>query len=445
MVDDFLRFVNNNDLIDASDRILVAVSGGIDSVVMASLFHQSPYNWGIAHCNFQLRGKESDDDEKFVVSLAQRYKVPVYCKAFNTKIYAKENRFSTQMAARNLRYEWFKEMLEKEGYTKIATAHQINDSIETFLFNFSKGTGYKGLKGISRINREVIRPMLFTNRTAIKKYAEKIELEWREDSSNSSDDYSRNYIRHKAVPVLKDINNSIENTSISTFERLQDAFSIIDSSINDLRNKCVSENSDGTTTISTSSGYSTPGFSTILHEIIREFGFNYTQAQEVFLTLQNSGRRFESETHELIVDREKLIITKLEYAPKYSIKILKTSTEIKTDFGILNFEWNSEIPMSFMNDQNTAFVDLNKLQFPLKLRNWEAGDAFQPLGMKHKKKLSDFMIDRKIPLNLKKQALVLESDNKIVWVVGQQIDDRFKLTEQSKSVCKITFRKQFND
>ena len=245
----FSTFINKNKLILSSNKILLTVSGGVDSVVMCNLFHNAGIKFGIAHCNFQLRGKESDGDEKFVENLADKYGVPFYCKQFDTKKYSKEHHISTQMAARTLRYNWFQEIRKKEGYTYIATAHHQDDSIETFFINLIRGTGIAGLHGILPKQGKIIRPLLFANKEDILKFSAKQDLSYREDSSNASDKYMRNKIRHSIVPVLRELNPKIETTISSTIKRLQDVETIYKSEIEKQRLNIVSEK-DGSIFIS---------------------------------------------------------------------------------------------------------------------------------------------------------------------------------------------------
>lgn len=439
MIDNFSNYIKAEALIEKNDRVLLAVSGGVDSVVLAHLFYQTSFYFGIAHCNFQLRKEESDDDEAFVKLLAKRLNKPFFCKHFNTNKYASEQGVSTQMAARDLRYSWFNDLLESEGYSKIATAHHLNDSIETTLFNFSKGTGISGVRGIKPINNMLIRPLLFSSRFQIEEFAKEQDIEWREDSSNKKNKYARNHIRNIVVPELKKINESLESTTISTFERLRDVESVFKNEVEKFQNEFV-KTQNNLTTIIIDSASTIIGFRTILHEILKDFGFNFNQTKEIIKRKNESGKFFLSPSYRLNIDRDKLIISEnKEIDSNLEFEINRGDKSIAFPYGRLNLDWNSLYPSSFSRDNNIAYFDIEKLIFPLKLRNWKLGDLFQPLGMKNKKKLSDFMIDRKIPLNLKDHVMVLESANKIVWVVGHQPDDRFKLTENTSEICCLKF------
>ncbi|MDH5365574.1 MAG: tRNA lysidine(34) synthetase TilS [Cyclobacteriaceae bacterium] len=439
MIDNFLNYIEAESLIKKNDKVLLAVSGGIDSVVLSHFFHQTSFNFGIAHCNFQLRGKESDDDETFVKLLAKKLNKPFFCKHFNTNKYANERGISTQMAARDLRYSWFSDLLKSEGYSKIATAHHLNDSIETTLFNFSKGTGISGVRGIMPISNVLIRPLLSISRLQIEQFAKEQNIEWREDSSNKKDKYARNHIRLTVIPELKKINESLESTSISTFERLRDVENIFKNEVEKFRNEFVKKENN-LTTITIGRASNIIGFRTILHEILKDFGFNFNQTKEIIKRKNESGKFFLSPIYQLNIDRDKFIISEnKEIDPNIEFEINRGDKSITFPYGHLDFDWDKLRPASFSRDNNIAYLDVDKLKFPLKLRKWKTGDFFQPLGMKHKKKLSDFMIDRKIPLNLKEQVMVIESADKIVWVVGHQPDDRFKLTDHTSEICCLEF------
>lgn len=439
MVDDFLNYIEKEALLKKEERILLAVSGGIDSVVMAYLFQHTSFNFGIAHCNFQLRGEDSDKDELFVKSLAKQFDVPFYNKSFDTKKYATNNGVSTQMAARELRYIWFEGLVQSEKYNCVATAHHINDSIETAIFNFSKGTGISGVRGILSRSSSTIRPLLFTSRARIEVYAKKNKIKWREDRSNKTDTYSRNHIRHNIIPELEKLNPNLNISVITTFERLRDVESILKKQA-ELFKKEKIHHINECTYISLKDVSEIEGFRSIIYEILKEYGFNYLQTKEILKRRKESGRHFIAKMYTLSIDRDQLIIERKNQ------KKLKTSYRIELEddiviapIGTLKFDWKTNYPSKFIKNNNIAYVSMDQLVFPLELRHWKQGDYFQPLGMSNKKKLSDLMIDRKIPLNLKKNIMVLESDNKIIWVIGQQPDERFKITKGSKAICKIEY------
>ena len=444
MQNEFTTFINKEKLFSSSDKILLTVSGGVDSVVMCNLFHKAGIKFGIAHCNFQLRGKESDDDEKFVENLAKKYKVPFYCEHFFTKEYSEKTGVSIQMAARELRYDWFEEISKTEKYNYISTAHHKDDSIETFFINLTRGTGIAGLHGILAKHGNIIRPLLFATKNKIREFATKEKIKFREDSSNASDKYMRNKIRHSIVPVLRELNPKIETTISSTIKRLQVVEAIYKKEIEKQRLDIVF-NSDDISMISIEKLKKLNPISSYLYEFLNPFNFNESQVEEIRKCLDGeSGKEFFSRTHQLIKDRTHLIIGEIElykflphFKPptngKLQTLIHKETSMIMKDKLHLNFNLQkpfTEIPKS----PNSATLDFDKLVFPLEIRKWQQGDTFYPFGMKGKKKLSDFFIDNKVPLNRKEDTWLLTSEGKIVWVIGMRIDDRFKVTDETKKI-----------
>jgi len=434
----FENFSKKHSLFTQNDKILLAVSGGIDSMVMLDLFKNSNLQVGIVHCNFQLRDKDSDHDELFVTNEAQRLGVDCYSKKFETKVYSRENAVSIQMAARELRYTWFEELRQKKRYKLVATAHNLDDSLETVLFNLTKGTGIAGLKGIPIKTGNIIRPLLFAQKQEIVNYANENGLKWRTDISNIDNKYARNLIRNKVLPVLKEINPKILDTFSNTIDKINAVSSIFVQWIERMRNDVV-ENRGEDIFIAKSKilDWEIYARELILFEIIRLYGFNYDQAKNVCASIDEIGKLFISETHHLNIDRDLIIIS----------KISEINTRIIIEKGDQLIELNGfnivmEIHDKKINiepDANVAYLDLDDLVFPLVIRNWTEGDSFVPLGMKGEKKLSDFMIDEKIPLNLKSRVLVVTSAGNIVWIVGHRINDRYKITENTSRTCRLKF------
>ena len=428
MVNAFLDFIGAHNLCVKSDKVLVAVSGGIDSVVLVSLFIEAGFDLSIAHCNFQLRGDESDEDEEFVKQLAASHSIPFHTRRFDTKNHALMNAVSTQMAARDLRYEWFRHLLKDEGYDYIATAHHLNDSIETAIFNFTKGTGISGLRGILPISGILIRPLLFASKSQIVEYALATNLKWREDSSNKETKYSRNLIRHKIIPVLKEINPSLDSTFTQTQRRLISTEKLLMDQAERFRSERLSRNGNDIY-IEKVDIYSQ--YEVVLEEVFKPFGFNFQQILEIKRVLdQGSGKVFLSNSHQLNIDRDYLIISPLaeDTGVKYMLE-----EDTCVDNGLVTIRYyGSEEQDILLKRRHEATLDYDKLKFPLKLRKWSQGDSFRPLGMKGKKKLSDFMIDEKIPLNLKNRVCVVESAGEIIWVVGYRVDERFKVGPDTK-------------
>ena len=397
MLEEFLKYIEQNSLFDTQHKILLAVSGGIDSAVMADLFSRSDFEFALVHCNFCLRGDESDLDEAFVKALAKNYNVPFYSKKFDTEGYAKSKGISTQMAARDIRYEWFTALLKEKEYDFLATAHHKNDSLETILLNLAKGTGIAGLHGILPKNKTTVRPMLYADREMVRHYALGRKVAWKEDSSNQSVKYKRNMIRHEIIPVLKKINPSLENTLTSTVEKLRAAENIFREKIDTIKAVSFKEK-QGEVFIDKSIILQEKEATIILYELIKRFGFNYSQAKNIACKLsdnQSVGKFFESEDYRLNIDRQQLIIGKKVSATVMEMLINHNSKTVQSDFFELNISEHDKDTYQITADKNIAALDYAQLNFPLTLRKWRAGDWFMPLGMQQKKKLSDFLIDEK--------------------------------------------------
>ena len=442
MLEEFKTFIEKNGLFKPEEKVLLAVSGGVDSMLMAYLFHQCKYRFSIAHCNFQLRGKESDLDEELVGLAAKRYKVQFFTNRFDTQNYARENGISLQMAARELRYEWFDQLLAEGECEYLATAHHLNDSFETALFNLVKGTGMAGLKGIVPKNQYRIRPLLFTNKKEIGFFAARQGIAWREDQSNSSVKYHRNLIRHEVIPVLEKINPDLINSFGQSSTKIAAAVNIVDRNIEALKEKLIkAEGKDFLIDKKALAAEHEGSF--LLSEILKSFGFNFSQARDIYNRLETVGKRYLSEGYQLNIDREQMIISPVSKEPSGTMLIDADQQTVDCrEFNLL-LNRASAAGFSIPEDKNIAALDLEKLKFPLKVRPWQKGDWFMPLGMRHKKKLSDFMIDEKIPLNLKSRVMVLKSADDIVWVIGFRIDDRYKITGDSRQVFVI--KKQAHD
>lgn len=438
MLHSFLTYITKEHLFKSAEKVLLTVSGGVDSVVMCDLFHKANLDFAIAHCNFQLRGTESNEDETFVKELANKYKVMFHTITFETESYAKKNKCSTQVAARELRYEWFEKIRKQYNYHYIATAHHLDDSIETFFINLLRGAGISGLHGILPKNNFIIRPMLFCSKTNIVNYAKENKLRYREDSSNASDKYVRNKIRHHVIPVLKEINPQLESTINNNISHLREVELIYKKEIERQQKKIVTqEKSNAIISIKLLNKLSTPV--TYLYEFLKPFNFNETIVDEITTALNaESGKQFFSPTHRLVKDRGFLIIEgrKNKRAEKITkLLIKKNKKEFVTDE--LKLKFNTIKKTATFNLQlssKTAQLDFDKLEFPLEIRKWQQGDSFYPLGMKGQKKLSDFFIDKKISVPQKENTSLLTSNGKIVWVIGHRIDERFKITEKTNTI-----------
>ncbi len=441
MLHSFLTYINEQNLFAPTDKILLAVSGGKDSVVLFDLFCEAKFNFTVAHCNFQLRGEDSNQDANFVEQLCARHGIPFRATTFQTQTFAKTHKLSIEMAARQLRYEWFEQLRQELDYQYIATAHHLNDNIETILLNLSKGTGISGLRGMMAKKDYLIRPLLFAARTEIENYAAEKRLEWREDSSNALNDYQRNLLRNEVVPLLKKINPNLEQTFARNIERFQALDSDFQKNLGHF-NKAVIREENGAflLKIETIQGWQSAAY--FLEETLKEFGFNYFQSKEIYQSLnKSSGKTFHSATHTLIKDRQYLIITQIEERNFEEVLIEKGTQNIEYNSIKLNIsttsteEWQAYLKSE--RKPTVLWLDAEKLNFPLSIRPWQEGDWFIPFGMKGKKKVSDFLVDNKIPLHLKKTTFLLCSGNDIVWIIGQRNDDRFKLTENTTQVLRI--------
>ena len=439
----FLSYIKKENLFNSSDKILLTVSGGIDSLAMVELFHHAGFNFGIAHCNFQLRGEESDGDEIFVRSIAEKYSLKFHLIKFDTAIYAKKNKVSIQIAARELRYQWFEEIRASNNYSFIATAHHKDDSIETFFINLIRGSGISGLHGILSKNANVIRPLLFTNKNDITKYVKSCKIYYRDDSSNASEKYIRNKIRLKLIPLLKELNPNINQTIAEDIKRLANTEKIYRKEIFN-KSLIVVEKHNNSISFSIKELKKLDPIESYLFEFLQPFGFNFAVVNEIVASLDGlSGKKFLSATHRLVKDREYLLIDKIPAAlPKVSQAMLTpqiANFQIDEENNIienmgLKFVINKLLKpsvFSFPASNKIASFDYNKLNFPLELRKWQKGDVFQPIGMKGKKLISDFFIDEKFSIQQKENAWLLTSRGKIIWLVGHRMDDKFKVTDKT--------------
>lgn len=440
MIDAFLGFIQQNALFESDEKILLAVSGGLDSITLCHLFERASFNYSIAHVNYKLRGEASEGDARFVKELANKNKVDFYYEEFETEKIAEENKEGIQQTARKLRYRFFNSVAQQHNFQKIAAAHHINDSLETSLYNFSKGSGIKGLKGIKAINGNIIRPLLFATREQLEEYANENRLSWREDASNASLKYKRNLIRHQVVPVLKQINPSLEETYARNIRRLNSSEEIVGHYAKAAYGKCVTQVQNGFK-ISVPELLKCKGVEVILDLWLSEFGFNFIQVEDIVTHLQgSSGKVFLSGTHQATIDRNVLWVELIDSGQIAPTKFSENEHKTVGDYSLISRIIESA-DYHLTKKESVAALDYERLKLPLTIRPWQQGDFFYPLGLKGKKKLSDFMIDRKIALNLKKRILVATSGADIVWIVGMRIDDRYKITSETKRVFEIQSEK----
>jgi len=437
----FLENIDNHRLFSPNQKILLAISGGVDSMVMVSLFSKAKFIFGIAHCNFKLRGIESDEDAAFVKKMALNLGVEYFEKDFNTQETALLKKQSIQVAARELRYEWFKQIVSEKNYDYYATAHQFDDQTETFFINLFRGTGISGLRGILPKNGKCIRPLLFASRNEIEEFAANNGILFRNDSSNDSDKYLRNRIRHQVIPALKETYPDFRKGFITTFKNLTGAEIILNQEIKK-KSETLLEKQDFTIKIELKKLRLLDPLPVYLFEILKPFHFNFSTVEDICEALERiAGKSFFSTTHCLRGERDELVITPLtamenEYEQEFSIPENETSINFPVN---LSFEITEDkAGFLIQNNPDLAQLDYGKLQFPLKIRKWKPGDAFIPLGMKGKKLLSDFFINQKFSEAEKQKTWLLVSGNEIVWIIGHRISDKFKITEKTKTILIIT-------
>lgn len=431
-------FIEKQNLLSTTDKILVAVSGGIDSVALLHILNNMEYDCTVAHCNFRLRGMDADADEQLVKKIGEELKLKTYTKTFNTQKYAQENKISIQEAARELRYTWFDELSKANNYNKIAIAHNLNDSSETILFNLIRGTGIKGLTGIKTNAGKIVRPLLCLTREQIVSYQRHYNFLYREDKSNSSIKYSRNKIRHIILPCLEEINiKSLENIN-DAGKRLQDVYDIYQEKINELKKELVSV-SNSKTYINLQKLKKQNSQKTILFELISEYGFNRKNNEQIFEAIDTQpGKMFYSSSHALNIDREYIIIDAINSNHKNDdIQINKPDFAIDSPVKLLGKIRLVDNEFSINTDSKVGQFDFEKLRFPLTLRTTMPGDSFTPIGMTGKKKISDFLKDLKIPLIEKSNVKVLCSGNDIIWVVGFRINNNYKITEGTAKIMEV--------
>ncbi len=436
MLENFLKFIARNALFSPQEPVLLAVSGGMDSVVMSHLFFEAKFQFGIAHCHFSLRS-EADEEADFVKILAEKFAVPFYFKKFDTENFAKNEKISIQMAARKLRYDFFEQIRSENQFSYIATAHHLNDSLETAIFNFAKGTGIAGLRGILPKNGFLIRPMLFATRQEIENFVQEKQISYREDSSNASEKYQRNFIRHQIVPRLTgQINPHLVENFAETSQKILFAEQIQKNYFENLAQK-IWHKKGLVYYLDLSEGCE----AVILHYFLEPLGFSFRQCLQMQENEQ-VGSDFFSENYWAVRDRSQFVITPISFrqdiAEKYYIEAEQET--LQTDFFTLEIQFSEIIPVRFASPNEVLYFDAEKLQFPLVVRTWQEGDTFQPLGMKGKRKISDFLIDEKVPKNLKKRLFVIESGKSIAGILGMRSSEKFKIDASTKKVLVLAFR-----
>lgn len=434
-------YIENQQLLAPKAKVIVGVSGGTDSMVLLHVLVSLGYDCVIAHCNFHLRMEESDRDEEFVRYLAKYMMLPYYKVDFDTTKYADEHGISIEMAARDLRYNWFYELLQTLAAEAIAVAHHADDSIETMLMNLVRGTGLRGLTGIQPRNNKVVRPLLCCTRLELETYLIMHDLEHVEDSTNATIDYQRNKFRNEVLPLLEQINPSVRQTLYDSRERFEGSVAIYQQAIEKIEEQVV-EKADGLIKMNIGKIKEQAHIPTVMYELLYPFGFSPALIEQITVNLDaESGKIFYSDTHRLLKDRKFLIISIKDESLVGEYYITLPDAEITQPFGLQITTRTVTNGFQVSKSPDCIHVDAAKLTFPLQLRRWREGDTFSPFGMKQRKKVSDFFIDNKLSLIEKEQSWLLVSGDEIVWIVGRRMDNRFRVTDETKEVvefiCKL--------
>jgi tRNA(Ile)-lysidine synthase len=424
-----------------SKKYLLAVSGGIDSMVMLHLFQQSSFSFAVANINFKLRGEEADNEARFLNNYCLENNIKLFQKEFDTEGYATTNKISIQMAARDLRYQWFGKLAKERNYNYVAIAHHLDDQSETFFINTLRGTGIAGLHGIAKLKDNIIRPLLFSTREEITRYATKNGIPYKDDSSNASDKYQRNYIRHHILPEFYKLRNDFSKSLDITINHINEVEQYANIHIAKELENLIEISKLGVFQININKLLGHNFHNLLLYNALKEYNYHNTHIEDIIKLIRGnvSGKTVNSSTHKITIERELLILHKIQDEKNDNLEIQINSLEDNS--------WNlSNIKLEFpfsgdfrINNQNLAFLDFEKLEFPLTIRNWKHGDSFSPLGMKGEKKLSDFFIDEKIS-NLKKRKIkLLCSAKKIIWIIGYRIDNKYKITNNTKRILKLEY------
>ena len=436
MLQKFKQHLHQNFPFLEDSKLLIAISGGIDSVVLAHLCSQLNLNFSLCHCNFNLRGQESDDDEAFVKSLVKTLKTPVYTTSFETEKYAKKNKISIQVAARNLRYTWFYELIDSKGYDYVLTAHNTNDNLETFIINLTRGTGLEGFTGIPPVNQKSIRPLLAFSRDEIILFAIKNEIIWREDKSNASVKYVRNKVRHKVIPILKELNPHVLESFQNTIEYLNESQSIINDAVKNVSTNIVSYEND-LLKISCKEIDKLSNKKAYLYQLLQGYGFTAWN-DIVDLISAQPGKQVFSKTHRLLKDRNFLIVTTINKSQSIKGPILIDQKVSEITNPIKLTIQNTEDYTS--KNKHQIIIDNDLINYPLALKKWHHGDAMYPTGMTGIKKISQLFKDNKLSLLDKEKTWILtDAKDHIIWVIGLRQDRRYLANKTSKNRLKISY------
>ncbi|MGM0375599.1 MAG: tRNA lysidine(34) synthetase TilS [Bacteroidota bacterium] len=430
--------------VEKEQPMLVALSGGADSMALLHILLKLGYVCHAAHCNFHLRGEEANDDERFVFDFCLENNIPLHVTHFDTFSEADRQGVSVEMAARDLRYKWFRHIMQENSLPWLATGHHGDDMIETFFLNLARGTGLRGLKGMKCCNGDVVRPLLPFCRTDIESYCEINQIPFRTDSSNNDTAFFRNNIRHNILPVMNELNPSFFHTMMQNFRNLEEVWQVFEKEVAAVREQMVAEEG-GMMLIPVKLIREHSQRTSILFELLRPYNFNSVVVSEIIKSLEGiPGKQFFSSTHRLVRDRYNLVLVPLKENERDEFYLQNGDSHLEVPFGMTIRVFDRDENFSISRDSNQIHLDADLLDFPLKIRHWQNGDQFRPLGMEQFKKLSDYFVDEKFSLVEKDRAwLLLSGDNDIVWVVGHRIDDRFKVTSSTKRVLELTLDGHF--
>ncbi len=462
MIDQFQAYINRCNLIAEGEKVILALSGGIDSMVLSDLLQKTKVDFVVAHCNFHLRGKESDGDEQLVREFTGKNGIQCFVRHFDTEQYATEKGISIEMAARDLRYAWFEELRQQLGYDKIAVAHHADDQAETFFINLLRGAGLRGLKGMLPQNGVIIRPLLWASREQIHQYAVENQILWREDHTNAESVYLRNKIRNQLLPLFDELQKDARQGLYKSLEHLASENELYRDLLKEKLAQIVERDGDvqrlpysafldcfvprndakRLSEAKVPDPVEGPGYSfQLLFEWLRQYGFNTDQCRFIFEAMETGvGNKYYSPTHQLIIGRNELQLSEINPVEEVEVQIGVGEEEIVSPVHLCFSKWEKNADFVIDKSPNMAQLDFDKLKFPLTLRHWRHGDRFHPLGMKGSKLLSDFFVDQKFTDVQKKNVFLLVSaENEILWVVGYRIDDRFKVTNSTKTLflCKL--------
>ena len=433
----FKNFFIENDIKLAEDKYLLAVSGGIDSMVLFDLFLKNNINFSVASCNFQLRGKDSDNDLKFVENICIKNNINFYSTVLEVDKFSSIRKISTQMAARELRYNFFKKILEKYKYSYIVTAHHLDDNIETIIFNFIKSTGYKGLVGIPFNKNKILRPLINISKEEIKDYAVSNNITWRLDKSNNSNKYSRNKIRNEVIPLLKEINPSLGKSLTESLKRIQKLSYDIKPRIDLFIQKFVVFNDDY---IHIKKDFidNIEKYEILLFDFFQDYGFNYSQIESIIKSLKaKNQKKFISLNYQLIIERKSIFIITKDFLIKTRYESKKIENIVLPFFNLSVKKYNKSL-FILNKSNNNAQLDFDKITYPICIRNYKKGEKFLPLGMRKNKKISDFLSDKKVNYIIKlRQCVITDSTDSVLWVIGHQISNKFKVDSETKNILEF--------